>query len=81
MSASIGTRGSKVTKVLDDAPVGTTVFDGTTTITDTQTKSWGETATFWKKPATTAGLDLVTPTTMMQSPAIGLLRKFTNATK
>lgn len=36
------------TKVLDDAPVGTTVFDGTTTITDTQTKSWGETATFWK---------------------------------
>lgn len=39
MSASIGTRGSKVTKVLDDAPVGTTVFDGTTTITDTQTKS------------------------------------------
>lgn len=48
MSASIGTRGSKVTKVLDDAPVGTTVFDGTTTITDTQTKSWGETATATK---------------------------------
>lgn len=48
MSASIGTRGSKVTKVLDDASVGTTVFDGTTTITDTQTKSWGETATATK---------------------------------
>lgn len=38
----------RITQVLDSAPVGTTVFDGTTTVTD-RSGAWSRETTYWEK--------------------------------
>lgn len=42
----------EVIQVLENAPVGTKVFDGTTTITDTQSGVWSRETTYWEKTST-----------------------------
>lgn len=49
LQASPGMKEYQVTQVLENAPIGTKVFDGTTTITDTQSGVWSRETTFWEK--------------------------------
>lgn len=49
LDASPGMREYEFTQVLNDAPVGTKVYNGTTTITDTQSGRWSNETTFWEK--------------------------------
>lgn len=49
LQASPGMKEYEVTRVLESAPIGTKVFDGTTTITDTQSGTWSRATTFWEK--------------------------------
>lgn len=49
LDASPGMREYEVTQVLNDAPVGTKVYDGTTTVTDSQSGRWSNETTFWEK--------------------------------
>lgn len=49
LDASPGMREYEVTQVLNDAPVGTKVYNGTATTTDTQSGRWSNETTFWEK--------------------------------